>query len=154
MPTHRSVIAFASAGGLGLPDRDYYTKTDAKSQETRQKYCRARPKNVRAAGRSLQAKAAVHARTVMDIETALAKASLTRVEKRDPYKLFHKMTSAELQQLTPAFQWDAYLHAAGQPQFATINVTEPAFYKEMEKQLKSRSLADWKTYLRWHLVHG
>jgi putative endopeptidase len=98
------------------------------------------------------ANAKTHAATVMSIETALAKASLTRVDKRDPYKLFHKLTSAQLQALTPSFRWDAYFPAAQAPDTSTINVTEPAFFKELQLQLKSRTLADWKTYLRWHLV--
>jgi len=147
------VIAFATAGGLGLPDRDYYVKTDAKSQETRQKYVDHIQKMFELLGEDPQA-AKTHAQTVMDIETALAKVSLTRVEKRDPYKQFHKMTRAQLQALTPAFQWTEYFKTSNVPDTSTINVTEPAFYKELQTLLQSRSLADWKTYLRWHLVHA
>ena len=145
------VIAFASAGGLGLPDRDYYTKTDAKSVETRQKYVEHMQKMLQLLGEQSQA-AKTDAATVMSIETALAKVSLTRVDKRDPYKLFHKLTRAQLQALTPSFQWAVYLKTSNVPDTPTVNVTEPAFFKELEAQLKSRSLADWKTYLRWHLV--
>ncbi len=101
------VIAFADAGGIGLPDRDYYTKTDAKSVETRQKYVQHVQRMFELLGEA-PAPAKAHAQTVMDIETELAKASLTRVEKRDPYKLFHKMTPAQLQALTPSFRWAAY----------------------------------------------
>ena len=147
------IIAFASAGGLGLPDRDYYVKTDAKSQETRQKYVEHMQKMFELLGAPPQI-AKAHAQTVMDIETALAKVSLTRVEKRDPYKLFHKMTRAQLQALTPAFQWATYFKTSNVPDTSTINVTEPAFYKELQTLLQSRTLADWKTYLRWHLVHA
>jgi putative endopeptidase len=145
------VIAFASAGGIGLPDRDYYTKADAKSQETRQKYLEHIQKMFELLGEQPQA-AKTHASAVMAIETSLAKASLTRVEKRDPYKLFHKLTRAQLQALTPAFQWEIYLKASNVPDVPVVNVTEPGFYKELQTQLGSRSLADWKTYLRWHLV--
>ncbi len=147
------VIAFASAGGLGLPDRDYYVKTDAKSQETRQKYLEHVAKMFELIGEAPQ-QAKADAQTVMAIETALAKASLTRVEQRDPYKLFHKMTPAELQALTPSFRWEAYFTAVHVPDTSVINVTEPAFFKELQAELKSRNLAAWKTYLRWHLVHG
>jgi endothelin-converting enzyme/putative endopeptidase len=147
------VIAFATAGGLGLPDRDYYTKTDAKSQETRQKYVEHVQRMFELLGEQ-PAAAKADARIVMDIETALAKASLTRVERRDPYKLFHKMTPAEVQALTPAFQWEPYFKASGVPNTAAINVTEPGFYKELQSLLQSRSLADWKSYLRWHLAHA
>ncbi|HYL35794.1 MAG TPA: M13 family metallopeptidase [Bryobacteraceae bacterium] len=145
------VIAFAEAGGLGLPDRDYYTKADAKSQETRKKYVEHVQKMFELLGEQPPL-AAAHARTVMEMETALAKASLTRVDKRDPYKLFHKLTRAQLQALTPAFQWDVYFKTSKVPDTPVVNVTEPAFFKELQTQLKSRSLADWKTYLRWHLV--
>jgi putative endopeptidase len=147
------VIAFASAGGLGLPDRDYYVKTDAKSEETRLKYVEHVQKMFELTGEPRQA-ATADARTVMDIETALAKASLTRVDKRDPYKLFHKMTRAQFASLTPAFAWQTYFTGLKVPDTSVINVTEPAFYKEVQTQLQTRSLADWKTYLRWHLVHA
>jgi len=145
------VIAFATAGGLGLPDRDYYVKTDAKSQETRAKYVDHVARMFTLLGDSAGA-AKAEAQTVMAIETALAQASLTRVEKREPHNLFHKMTAAQLQQLTPSFNWPAYWSASGLPPQAEINVTEPKFFQEVETLLKSRSLADWKTYLRWHLA--
>ncbi|HEX6895243.1 MAG TPA: M13 family metallopeptidase, partial [Bryobacteraceae bacterium] len=147
------IIAFADAGGLGLPDRDYYTKTDAKSVETRQKYLDHIQRMLQLLGEQPQA-AKADAATIMSIETALAQVSLTRVDKRDPYKLFHKMTRAEQQALTPSFQWGTYYQTSNVPDTAVVNVSEPAFYKELEALLKTRSLADWKTYLRWHLVHA
>ena len=145
------VIAFASSGGLGLPDRDYYLKSDARMQDTRKRY-------VEYVGRMFQllgdspTKAAREAETVMRIETAMAKASLTRVELRDPYKTFHKMNRAELEALTPSFDWNAYLDASGVGQVQEFNVTEPEFFKELEALLKSEPLDNWKTYLRWHVV--
>jgi len=148
-----SVIAFAAAGGLGLPDRDYYVKTDAKSQEIRARYLDHVATMMQLLGDSAVT-ARAEARTVMDIETVLAKASLTRVEKRDPYKIFHKLTRAQFEALTPSFGWAAYFQAIGLPAPAEINVTEPAFYQEVETELKTRPLADWKAYLRWHLVHA
>jgi putative endopeptidase len=96
---------------------------------------------------------AANAKVVMDIETDLAKASLTRVDKRDPYKLYHKLSLAQIRKLTPSFGWGRYL-AASAPPIATINVTEPQFFSQLQAALKSRNLADWKTYLRWHLVHS
>jgi endothelin-converting enzyme/putative endopeptidase len=98
--------------------------------------------------------AKAHAQTVMTIETALANASLTRVDQRDPYKLFHKMTLAQLQAMTKSFHWDDYLEVAQVKGVNVVNVTEPAFLNEVEVLLSSRSLDDWKTYLRWHLVHA
>jgi putative endopeptidase len=148
-----SMIAFAEAGGLGLPDRDYYTKTDAKSEEIRKKYVAHLAQMFQLLGDS-SAAAEANAKTVIRIETALAKASLTRVEQRDPYKLFHKMTRAELQALTPSFGWDAYFAAIRMPATNQVNVTQPAFYRELETQLKTNSLDDLKTYLRWHLIHA
>jgi putative endopeptidase len=144
-------IAFATAGGLGLPDRDYYVKTDAKSQETRARYVEHVAKMFTLLG-DAPARANAEAQTVMAIETALAKASLTRVEQREPHNLFHKLTAAQLAALTPSFHWPAYWAASGLPAQAEINVTEPKFFEEVERQLKTRSLADWKAYLRWHLA--
>jgi len=90
----------------------------------------------------------------MEIETALAKATLTRVEQRDPYKLFHKMDRKGVQALTPGFDWNAYLAASGLASVKTLNVTQPEFYKALEGQWQSRSLADIKTYLRFHIANA
>ena len=146
-----SVIAFATAGGLGLPDRDYYTKTDAKSEEIRQKYVLHVQKMMELLGDSPDV-AKREAAVIMQIETALAKASLTRVQRRDPHNLFHKMDRAQLQALTPGFDWGTYLKVAGIGDVQTFNVTEPDFYKEVQNQLQNNSLDDLKTYLRWHLI--
>ncbi len=106
------VIAEVGSGGLGLPDRDYYTKTDAKSQEIRDKYLAHVAKMLELLGET-KAQAKKDAQSVMAIETAMAKASLTRVERRDPYKVYHKMKVAELQKLTPSFDWSAYFEKRG-----------------------------------------
>ncbi len=145
------VIAFASDGGLGLPDRDYYIKTDAKSVETRARYLAHVARMLTLLGADA-ATASTGADVVMAIETELAKASLTRVDKRDPHKLFHKMPLAEFRKSMPSFGWAAYFDALGIPAPPVVNVTEPAFYREVETLLHTRSLDDWKTYLRWHLV--
>jgi len=147
------VIAFATAGGLGLPDRDYYVKTDAKSEEIRQRYLQ----HVQLMLELLREPAYLaktHAQTVMDIETALANASLTRVDQRDPHKLFHKMKLRQLQALTPAFRWKAYVTAAQMNGTSIVNVTEPAFFTKLQTLLEARDLDDWRVYLRWHLVHA
>jgi putative endopeptidase len=144
-------IAFAMAGGLGLPDRDYYVKTDAKSQETRARYVDHVARTLQLLG-DAPALAKTEAQTIMAIETALAQASLMRVDKRDPYKLFHKLSAAELGKLTPSFNWQAYWTALGIPPQTEINATEPKFFQEVEHQLRTRSAADWKAYLRWHLT--
>jgi putative endopeptidase len=149
----QNVIAFAEAGGLGLPDRDYYTKTDEKSVEIRNKYVAHVQKMFELLGDKPDV-AKAEADKVMDIETALAKASLTRVERRDPYKLFHKVDLNGLQAMTPDFDWNVYIKGIGLAPQNTFNVTQPAFYKELNNQLKTRSLDDVKTYLRWHTVHA
>ncbi len=144
------IIAFATAGGLGLPDRDYYVKDDDKSKEIRTQYVAHIQRMFELLGDS-PALAQEKAGTIMKMETALAEASLTRVEKRDPYKLFHKMDAKGLQALTPTFDWPLYLKSMGLTKLNSFNVTEPAFYKELEKQWRAASLGDIKTYLRWHV---
>jgi len=146
-------IAFAGAGGLGLPDRDYYTKTDAKSEEIRRKYVAHVARMLELLG-DPPAASAGGAQAVMQIETALAKASLTRVEQRDPYKLFHKMDRRQLQALTPLLDWPRYLKASGLPDLNEYNVSEPAFFEEVNRLLKSTPLDGWKAYLRWHVAHA
>ncbi len=145
------IIAFAVAGGLGLPDRDYYTKTEAKSEEIRQKYLAHIQKMMQLLGDTPDV-AKNEAQTIMAIETALAKASLTRVEQRDPHNLFHKMDRKQLQALTPGFDWNTYLKTAGIDQVDTFNVTEPEFYKALNHELQENSLDDIKAYLRWHVA--
>src|SRR5215813_2008669 len=133
------VIAFMTAGGLGLPDRDYYTKTDAKSEEIRQKYLLHVQAMLQLLGDD-PGVAKNEAQVIMEIETALAKASLTRVEQRDPHNLFHKMDLKQVKAMTPSFDWDTYLQVGGMGKVNTFNVTEPKFYAEMEKQLQDNSL--------------
>ncbi len=147
------VIAFASAGGLGLPDRDYYLKTEDKSKEIRDQYVAHIARMFGLLGDNAEA-AKRNAAKVMEIETTLAKASLSRVDKRDPYKLFHKMDGKALKALTPTFDWPGYLQAAGKANLNTFNVTEPEFFKAFETLLKTAPLDDVKTYLRWHAVNA
>src|SRR5204863_7101341 len=124
------VIAFAHAGGHGLPDRDYYTKTDEKSKKTRQQYEAHVAKMLQLIGES-KAESAKDAKTVLRIETDLAKVALTRVERRNPYNLYHKMSAAELEKLTPSFDWKSYLTKSGLATVKTFNVTEPKFIKAL-----------------------
>ena len=146
------VIAYAHAGGIGMPDRDYYTKTDAKSKELRAKYLAHVTKMLELTGET-KAQAAKDAATTMRIETALAKAALTRVEKRDPYNLYHKMSVADFSKLAPSLDWKRYLAGSGITTVQTINVTEPKFFKALNKEVNDVPLADWKAYLRWQAVH-
>ena len=147
------VIANADQGGLGLPDRDYYTKDDAKSVELRKQYLAHVQKMFELLGDKPET-AAAEAQTVMRIETALAKGSMTRVERRDPKALDHKMTGAELERISPEFHWPVYFAKAGMLSISSLNVTSPSFFKTMNEEIEKESLPDWKTYLRWHLVHA
>jgi putative endopeptidase len=147
------VIANTDQGGLGLPDRDYYTKTDSKSIELRKGYIAHVQKMFELLGDKPEA-AATEAQAVMRIETALAKGSMTRVERRDPKALDHKMTTAELEKISPEFEWQVYFAKVGIPSLSSLNVSSPAFFKTLNSTLESETLADWKTYLRWHLVHA
>ena len=143
------VIGFATSGGLGLPDRDYYTKGDDKSREIREKYFAHVARTFVLLGDSADA-ARANASTVLAIEDQLARATLTRVEQRDPYNLYHRMDRAALVKMTPRMSWDAYLEPLGLPRLETFNVTEPKFFAELDKLLASRPIGEIRTFLRWH----
>ena len=147
------VIAEASQGGLGLPDRDYYLKEDAKSVDLRKAYVAHVQKMFELLGDKPDV-AAAEAQTVMRIETALAKGSMTRVEQRDPKNLDHKLTGMELEKASPDFAWTVFFTKVGLPSLGSLNVTSPTFFKAMNEEIAKESLADWKVYLRWHLVHA
>jgi putative endopeptidase len=145
------VIAEADQGGLGLPDRDYYFKDDAKSVELRKAYVQHVEKMFELLG-DRPAAAKKEADTVLRIETALAKASLTRVERRDPQNLYHRMSRQQLQALSPSFQWNVYMAKVGLPSVTSLNVATPNFFKGMNAEIQKEPLDSWKAYLRWHLV--
>jgi putative endopeptidase len=147
------VIADLDQGGLGLPDRDYYTKEDAKSKEIREKYVQHVQKVFELLGDKPEA-AKKNAETVMHMETALAKASWTRVERRNPYNLKNKMKMGELEQLAPNFDWATYYGKSRYPQFEIVNVDAPKFYEQVNKSLKSEPLDNWKTYFRFHVAES
>ncbi|HEX3091895.1 MAG TPA: M13 family metallopeptidase N-terminal domain-containing protein, partial [Candidatus Angelobacter sp.] len=146
-------IAGVDQGGIGLPDRDYYTKDDPKSKETRERYLQHVQKIFELLG-DKPAVAKENADTVMRIETALATASLTRVERRDPYKRKNKIKLADLEQMVPSFDWAAYYRTLKAPQFEIVNAAPPAFFKELEARLKEEPIASLRNYLRFHLANG
>jgi endothelin-converting enzyme/putative endopeptidase len=146
------VIAEADQGGLGLPDRDYYLKDDAKSEELRKAYLAHVAKMFELLG-DKPADAVTEAASVMRIETALAKGQMTRVERRDPPNLYHKMSVEELQKLTPAFVWNTFFTRTGVGSLGSLNVVTPDYFRLMSEEIEKESLADWKTYLRWHAAH-
>jgi len=144
-------IAALDQGGLGLPDRDYYTKDDQKSKEIRERYVVHVQKVFELLG-DAPATAKKNADTVMRMETALANASMTRVDRRDPYKLKHKMKVADLSQLTPDFNWKTYYDDLHYPAFEIVDVTHPEFFKQVEKDIQTEPLANWQTYFRFHIA--
>jgi putative endopeptidase len=153
MHDSNATIAYVDQGGLSLPDRDYYIKDDAKSVDTRQKYLAHVQKMFELAGDKSDA-AAAEAKTVLSIETALAQASMDRTQRRDPKTRDHKMTVAEITAAAPNFDLAAYFADNGSPKFTTLNVGNPDFFKQVNSQLDSVSLSDWKTYLRWKVINS
>jgi len=144
------VIAHVYASGLGMPDRDYYVKTEPRFQEAREKY-REHVANMFKLAGSNEADAKAAAGVVFEQEKKLAEASLDNVALRDPKATDHKTTFAELQKLAPRVDWAAYFDGARLPR-ADLNVAEPKFLQEVDRQLAEVPLASWKTYLKWHLI--
>ena len=147
------VIGQLDQGGLGLPDRDYYVKTDAKSKEIRAQYEEHVGKMLVLAGDKPE-EAKERAKRVMAVETELAKSSQTKVERRQPKNIYHRMRLAEIEKLSPTFDWKGFLGAMGVAESAPINVLPPAFVKGLETRLAKTTAADWHAYFRWHVVHS
>lgn len=145
------ILVNVNAGGLGLPDRDYYLKSDDKSIETRAKYVAYIGQLLLLSGET-STQAATDAAAVLKIETALAKASLSRVDRRDPYKTFHKMTVAQLSATDPVIDWARYFEIQGVPGLVTLNVAQPEFQKAVDAELTTEPVEALKAYLRFHLV--
>jgi len=145
------VIAEVDQGGLSLPDRDYYLKQDPKFAAIRAAY-------LAHVQRMFELISAPHpaenAQTVLRIETALAQGAMSRVDRRDPNNVYHRMTRAQLAALSPSFDWNTYFKDQGLAGVQSLNVAVPDFFKTMEAELQAEDLSAWKTYLRWHLVHA
>jgi putative endopeptidase len=146
-------MADVDQDGLGLPDRDYYLTTDDRSVELRTKYAAHVAQLFGLAGEPSEA-AAADAKAVLAIETALATASLDRVNRRDPAQRHHPMTLNALQPMTPNFSWRKYATAAEAPRFQAINVSVPDYLKAFDQVVASTPVSDLKAYLRWHLLNA
>jgi predicted metalloendopeptidase len=146
------VIGEIDQGGLGLPDRDYYTREDEKSKQVRAEYVKHVARMFELMGDD-PAQSAAEAKSVMSLETQLAQASQTNVQRRDPQAVYHPMSAAAIKTLAPDFSWDDYFAANALGGKGDLNVTAPDFFKKMEELLKSVPILDWKTYLRWHLIN-
>jgi putative endopeptidase len=145
------VLADIGAGGISLPDRDYYLKPEPRFKEARDKYVEHVTKMFTLAGWD-QKSAAAGAQTVMAMETKLAEASLDNVALRDPAATDHNSTFAQLQAMAPHFDWAAYFQHKHIPTEVDLNVDQPKFMQEFDRQLQQVPLADWKVYLKWQLL--
>jgi putative endopeptidase len=146
------VVAQLDQGGLSLPNRDYYIKTDDKSVETLKKY-RAHVQKMFVLAGEPQAQATADAGTVIELETAMAKAQMDNVKRRDPKNINNKMSLAQIRELTPSIQWEVYLKALNAPASDHYIVTAPDFFRAEQKLLAEHSLEHWKTYMRWQVIH-
>ncbi len=146
-------IAEIDQGGISLPDRDYYLVDSPHFAEIRAAYVEHMKKMFVLAGDSPE-QAAKEAAWVMEIETAMAKASMARVDRRDPAKVYHIYSVGDFQKLTPEFDWKPYFTTIGIGHFDTLNVVAPDFFKELSVLLSSEPLDAWKSYLRWQALHG
>jgi putative endopeptidase len=144
-------IAEAYQGGLGLPDRDYYLKPDTASAKIRREYVGHVAKMLQLSGleKTTAERSAVE---IMQLETALAKASMTREAQRDPEAIYHLTTTDDLQKATPSFAWTSYLSSLGLSGVEEINVAQPEFIHTFDSLLTTASLGSWKEYLRWNLL--
>jgi putative endopeptidase len=151
-PKHSSrYIAQLWQGGLGLPDRDYYLKPDQKTRAIRAAYVLHVARMFELLGEP-QAKARLSAQIVMAMETRLARASMTKVELRDPRRVYHLMQLSQLNSLTPKLRWNNYFSAINLRNPRDLNVAQPEFFREAGRLLQSAPLEHWKIYLRWHLL--
>jgi putative endopeptidase len=144
-------IVNTGQGGLSLPDRSYYLTDDARSQKIRDQYVEHVTKMFVLLGDTPE-KASEEAKSVMSIETALAKGSTDRVELRDPAKRYHIMTMEQLQALSPDYDWPVYLKGVKIGEFKTLNVSTPDYFKAMNAEIDAASLDSIKSYLRWHAL--
>jgi putative endopeptidase len=146
-----NVIAFVSQSGLGLPDRDFYTRTDSTSVATRASYVRVTANLLKLSGEDA-ATAQRHADAVMALETALANAAMTNVQRRDPKATYHKMPWDSLSALAPDLRWDDYLLKRNVHP-AVVNVTQPDFIRAVNGLVTSAPLETWKAYLKVRILH-
>lgn len=154
------IIVSVGAGGLGLPDRDYYIKTDEHSVKLRAQYV-AFVEHLLVLGGEPEAQAKTDADAILQMETALATAQLTRVQRRDPHNTYHMMALAELEQMTPAVPWMSYFHTVMPPAntgtdvgFTRLNVEQPAYMKAMQAELVAAPVSTLKAYMRFHTLSG
>jgi len=148
-----TIVLAVDQGGMALPGRDDYLGDDARTKEIQQKYLHHVEQVFTLAGQK-PAAAKASAATVLRMETALARASMDNVTRRDPKALNNVRSLAQLEESTPSFDWKAYLAAVGAPTPKHYLVSTPGFMTAMDELIRTSSLEDWKTYLRWWTLHG
>ena len=146
-------LAEVSQAGLGLPDRDYYFLEDDRSRQIRDAY-RAHLEKVLKLNGDDAATASANAATIIDLETELARASMTAVERRDLEKTYNKMGVAQLEALAPGFPWKTYFESIRAGNLAEIGVRQPEFAKRFAQLFAERPIAQWRPYVRWHLLQA
>lgn len=147
------MIGHALQSGIGLPDRDYYLGRDKKSKELRQQYVNMLCRMFELIGEKPTV-ARRHAEAVLKLETAMAKAFMSKEDRRDPDKTKNKMTIAQFQALVPKLNVTRYFSNIGCPPMETLNVMQPAYFQALNKLLTKVSLNDWRVYLRWQLIRS
>lgn len=146
------VIAYATQGGLGLPDRDYYVKEDASSKKLRDAYVEHITKHLELVGVKHDA-AAKQAQAILALETRLAKASLTKVELRDPANQYHLVSIDDANKVTAHFPWEKFFASQNIKDVKSFSLSQPKFFTEMDKMLGEIPMADWQAYFRFHIVN-
>lgn len=146
------ITAYLYQGGLGMPDRDYYLKEDEKSEEIREEYNQYIQKVFELMGNDASSSRNA-AKNIMAIETQLAQASMTKVERRNIPALYNKMSLIEVDKIAPVFDWKLYFSDLGISSLDTVIVAQPDFFKEVNQVVNDHSLAELKTYLKWHIVN-
>ncbi|HSO40725.1 MAG TPA: M13 family metallopeptidase N-terminal domain-containing protein, partial [Labilithrix sp.] len=146
------VLGMIWQGGLGMPEKEYYLDDKTpKMVELRGVYEKHVTAMLQLAG-DPEPKAKAAAKTVMNVETQLAKAWMSKEDRREPKKINHRATKADLPKLAPGIAWDPWLDGASGKNIAAFNVAQPDFMKAVGQMIGGKvSIADWKTYLRWHL---
>ncbi len=144
-------IAYATQGGLGLPDRDYYTKTDSESQKIREEYVDHITKMFQLLGEDAM-KSKTEAQQILALETKLAEASLTNVEQRDPNSFYNIVSVKDADAKTPHFSWTTYFQEIGLPQITSFSYAHPKFFNTMDSLMANVPIDQWKVYLRWHII--
>jgi predicted metalloendopeptidase len=146
------MIGGLGQGGLGLPERDYYLRTDADSAKLRDAYAAHIVKMLELAG-DPEAEAKIEAQATLKLETLLAKGSKGQVDLRDPIANYHLTTLGDIQKLSPHFDWTAYFSGIALAAPASVDVGQPEFLQALDAQIVATPVADWKAYFRWHLIH-